>query len=185
MTRRFIGGYLVVVVVLLSCWACANSERETAERETAPLGSLTTDTDSRSLPDKQQRLAFLARYLRFKSPIEDAEFIVRYQDNSKGMVPGPSDWDILAVLQVERQASAWHAGWVPCPTKSLPGAPQPEGDPAWAEPLLSRRAQWQTLRSSPRCYRNPRRAASFLIVYEEDEVIVYRNTSEQTSLTSP
>lgn len=183
MARRFVG--MCLAVLLLSCWACANGEREAAEREAAPRGSLTTDTDSRSLPDKQQRLAFLARYLRFKSPIVDTEFIIRYQDNSNGMVPGPSDWDIRAVLQVEGHAAAWHAGWAPCAPKSPSDAHQPAFDAAWAAPLLGRRAQWQTLRASPRCYRNPRSAASFLVLYEEDNLVLYRNSSEQASLDSP
>jgi hypothetical protein len=176
--RRFLGWSMVMLS--LSCCACANGEREAAERAApAPIpgGSLTTDTDSRSIPDRQQRLAFLARYLRFQSPLVDAEFIIRYRDNGQGLVPGPSDWDIRAVLQVEGPASEWHAGWTPCPAQDPSNARQPDFDTAWAEPLLGRRAQWQALRSSPRCYRNPRSASSFLVVYEEDGVVLYRNTS--------
>ena len=172
-----------VLVMLLWCCACTPSSERAAREEAAPRDSLTTNTDSRSLPGEQERLAFLARYLRSKSPIEDAEFIIRYQDNSKGMVPGPSDWDIRAVLQVGNQTAAWHAGWVPCASSESPSdtTRQPDFDAAWAEPLLDRRARWQTLHGSPRCYRNPRKASSFVVVYEEDGVVLYRNSSGPAS----
>jgi hypothetical protein len=160
----------MAMVMLLACCACSSS----GNPEAAPRGSLTTDTDSQSLPDKTQRLEFLARYLRSKSPIADAEYVIRYQDNSGGAVPGPSDWDIRAVLQVERQGAAWHEGWVAC-----------DADTGWAQPLLDRRPQWRTLRSSPQCYRNPRTPASFVILYEEDGIVLYRNTSERGVPTTP
>lgn len=159
----------LAVVVLLWCWACSSG------------GSLTTDTDSQSLPDRQQRLEFLARYLRLRSPVSDAEYIIRYQDNSGGGVPGPSDWDIRAVLQVERESAAWHEGWVAC----ADGAREPAVDTAWAAPLLGRRPPWKALRSSPRCYRDPNAPASFAIVYEEDGLVLYRNTSERGAAAVP
>lgn len=165
--------------MLVACCACSSGSNP----ETAARGSLTTETDSQSLPDKDQRLAFLARYLRAKSPIADAEFIIRYRDNSGGAIPGPSDWDIRAVLQVESQPSAWYEGWVPCTAGGATDEGRPAVDPtsAWAEPLLGRRAHWQQLRSSARCYRNPRSPASFVFVYEEDEILLYRNTTEQAA----
>jgi hypothetical protein len=160
-------------MMLVACCACSSGNGPEAGRG----GSLTTDTDSRSLTDKDQRLAFLARYLRAKSPIEDAEFVIRYRDNSGGAIPGPSDWDIRAVLQVDRP-SAWHEGWTPCAAADSAGDGQLVVDMAWAEPLLGRRPQWQALRPPPRCYRNPRSAASVVLVYEDDRVVLYRNTTE-------
>lgn len=170
----------MAVVTLLACCACSSS----GTPEATSRGSLTTDTDSQSLPDKDQRLAFLARYLRFKSPVADAEYVIRYQDNSGGAIPGPSDWDIRAVLQVERQGAAWHDGWVGC-AGGASDAHKPGVDTGWAQPLLDRRPQWRTLRSSPRCYRNPRTPASFAILYEEDGIVLYRNTSERGVPTTP
>jgi hypothetical protein len=126
-------------MMLVACCACSSGNGPEAGRG----GSLTTDTDSRSLPDKDQRLAFLARYLRAKSPIADAEFIIRYRDNSGGTIPGPSDWDIRAVLQVESRPAAWHEGWVPCAAGDAAGDSPLAVDMAWAEPLLGRRPHWQ------------------------------------------
>jgi hypothetical protein len=137
-------------------------------------GSLTTDTDSRTLPDRQQRLGFLARYLRSKSPITDAEFNIHYRDNSGGGVPGPSDWDIRAALQVADTA-AWRAGWEPCPAAGSAGTAEV---PAWARALVQRPPEWQSPHSAPHCFRDPRHRASMAILYDDDHLVAYRTTSE-------
>ncbi|WP_428266360.1 hypothetical protein [Haliangium sp.] len=176
-------GRIIVVSLLgalLSCSAC--SKDRTPEAEPEANDSLTTDTDSRTLSDKEQRLAFLARYLRLKSPVADAEFVIRYHDNGGGALPGPSDWDIQAVLQVEEHASAWHEGWVPCPADAV-SEEHPTGvDLTWAQPLLERREPWQQPSDSARCYRNPRTSGSYVIVYEQDGLVLYRNTTERALL---
>lgn len=142
-------------------------------------GTLTTDTDSRTLPDRPQRLAFLARYLRSKSPITDAEFIIHYRDNSGGGVPGPSDWDIRAALQVTDMA-AWRADWEPCPVTGSGTAEVP----AWARALLQRRPEWQKLHAAPHCFRDPRHPANLAILYDDDHLVAYRNTSETSTSDS-
>lgn len=158
---------LLLGVALL--WACSGSSQAPAP------GGLTTDTDSRSLPDVQRRLELLARYLRPRSPITDAEYIIHYRDNNGGSIPGPSDWDIRAVLQVADDGSAWHAGWEPCPAS----AGTQVVVPAWARALLDRRPRWQRLRSSPSCFRDPHHHASRVIVHGPDHLVVYRSSSEQ------
>ena len=156
-----------LVVVLL--WCCACSQNDSAKGQTR--GSLTTATDSQTMPDQQQRLAFLTRYVSARSPISDAEFIIRYQDNSGGAVPGPSDWDIRAVVQIERAgAAAWHEGWAACAGEDAP-------DTSWAAPLLARRPQWRTPRSSLQCYRNPRSPRSYVVLYLDDGILLYRSAS--------
>lgn len=147
--------------------ACSSSSPPAASR------SLTTDTDSRALPDVAQRLAFLARYLRFKSPVSDAEYIIHYHDNSGGSIPGPSDWDIRAVLQVADDGAAWHAGWEPCPASAAPDAV-----PDWARDLLDRRPPWKAARASPRCYRDPRSAASTVLVFADDHLVAYATATQ-------
>lgn len=169
MSARPLTQGLVLGIALL--WACSGSSQAPAS------GGLTTDTDSRSLPDVQQRLDFLARYLRFKSPITDAEYIIHYRDNGGGSIPGPSDWDIRAVLQVADDGSAWHAGWEPCPAS----AGTQDDVPAWARGLLDRRPQWHSLRSSPVCFRDPRHHASMVIVHGPDHLVVYGSSSEQAA----
>ena len=65
----------------------------------APTASLTTNTRSESIPSAAGRLDFLGRYLKMRTPARDAVFHVVFHDNS-GLVPGPSDWSIVAAVQV-------------------------------------------------------------------------------------
>lgn len=154
-----------LVGLLLWYGACSQNDSATGQLRS----SLSTATDSQTLPDQPQRLAFLARYVPAKSPISAAEFVIRYQDNSGGAVPGPSDWDIRAVMQIERDgAAAWHEGWNAC-------ADAP--DTSWATPLLARRPQWRTPHSSPQCYRNPRAPRSQVVLYADDGILLYRSSS--------
>ncbi|HMG57563.1 MAG TPA: hypothetical protein VK601_28880 [Kofleriaceae bacterium] len=164
----------LVLGALIAACACACA---CSSQATAPPG-LTTDTDSRSLPDAQRRVEFLARYLRSKSPITDAEYTIHYRDNGGGSISGPSDWDIRAVLQLADDGSAWHAGWEPCPTAAGAAAGTPDAVPAWARALLDRRPAWRTPRASPGCFRDPRHRASTVIVYAEDHLVAYGSSSE-------
>jgi hypothetical protein len=157
-------------VAVLLLWACACSS--SSGPAAASRGGLTTDTDSRLHADRLHRLEFLARYLKTKSPLADAEYVIHYQDNSTGAIPGPSDWDIRAVLQPSGDVAAWHAGWEPCPPVV------PDAVPAWGRELLARRPEWQHPSAPPRCFRDPRHRASIAFVYDADRLVVYRNTSE-------
>jgi hypothetical protein len=159
-------------LAVLLLWACACSNSSSNAPPAASRGGLTTDTDSRSRADRPQRLEFLARYLKIKSPLTDAEYVIHYQDNSTGAIPGPSDWDIRAVLQPSGDVAAWHAGWEPCPPST------PEAVPAWGRELLARRPEWQHPGAPPRCFRDPRHHTSIAYVYEADHLVVYRNSSE-------
>lgn len=161
----------LAVALIFPLAACSSPSQTPAQ------GGLTTDTDSRSLPDARQRVDFLARYLRSKSPILDAEFIIHYRDNSGGSVPGPSDWDIRAVLQLADDGAAWHAGWEPCPATADSDSATPDTVPSWARALLDRRPQWRQLRSQPRCFRDSRHRASMVFVYSDDHVVAYGTSS--------
>jgi len=158
-------------LAVLLLWACACSSSSPGAPPAASRSGLTTDTDSRSYTDTSQRLEFLARYLKIKSPLVDAEYVIHFRDNSAGAIPGPSDWDIRAALQVSGDVAAWHAGWEPCP----PAAPDV---PAWGRELLARRPGWQHPGTPPRCFRDPRHRASIAFVYDADHLVLYRNSSE-------
>lgn len=136
--------------------------------------TLTTDTDSRTQPDRAQRLAFLARYLKSKSAITDAEYVIHYRDNSGGGVPGPSDWDVRAALQVA-DVAPWRAGWEPCPQSGKTFAV-----PGWARELLDRRPAWQRAQA-PGCFRDPRHGAAVAYIFEADKLVAYRNASEAST----
>ena len=72
--------------------------------------SLSTDTKSTQLKTSAARVAFLSRYLKLRTPVDDAVFHIVYHDNSAG-VPGPSEWSIACAVQVSpADAAAWLAG---------------------------------------------------------------------------
>ncbi len=137
--------------------------------EAAPSG-LTTDTDSRTLPDPKLRLDFLARYLRLKSPVTDTEFTIRYHDNSGGSVPGPSDYDIRAAMQLADDGAAWHASWEVCPSDLA-------AVPAWAHGLLDRRPAWRAPSAPAACFRDPHHRASVAYIFAADHLVVYGTSS--------
>lgn len=92
-----------------------------------------TSTHSDSLPNAAAREAFLEDYVRFDRSYEQLAFTVDYRDNSGGLVPGPSDWDICvrAVVPAE-ELDAWTRGLSPAasPGEGCGLGPLPEGT-AW------------------------------------------------------
>jgi len=72
--------------------------------------SRTTNTKSSQLQTSAERVAFLGRYLKLRTPVSDAAFHIVYHDNSGGL-PGPSDWSIAAVVKVTpADGPVWLAG---------------------------------------------------------------------------
>jgi hypothetical protein len=72
-----------------------------------------TDTLSSTLPDAKARAAFLCSYALCASPVQDAVFHVVYQDNSGGLISGPDDAEIHAVLKVAKDdVEQWARGCV-------------------------------------------------------------------------
>src|SRR5262245_40161450 len=59
-----------------------------------------TDTRSAALATDADKIAFLQQYLTLPSPIAATEFHIVYHDNAAGGLPGPSDWDVQAVIKV-------------------------------------------------------------------------------------
>jgi hypothetical protein len=60
----------------------------------------TTDTWSSSFDSFEEKIKFLSEYIVIPSEVKDAEYHIVYHDNSGGMVPGPSDWDIRVALKI-------------------------------------------------------------------------------------
>ena len=122
---------IAVILILLSAVTGCNRR------------SLTTDTKSTQFSSEQEKVRFLATYLQMESDVEAAEFHIRYQDNSGGWVPGPSDWDIQAVMRVRPgDLSRWTEDM------SIVGADSREGNvfdgwPNWGYSLLPDDTNWQ------------------------------------------
>jgi hypothetical protein len=110
-------------------------------------GSRSTDTASASLKDDATKIEFLKRYLKLPSEIQAAEFHVKLQENNKGMIPGPPDFDVRAVVKVPPdKIGLWTAEM---------GAPKAEFDVAWAYQLLPKEDRWK-INSPPTFYERDR-----------------------------
>jgi hypothetical protein len=97
--------------------------------------SRTTDTYSRDINSNAAKIAFLQEYLSTPSDILATEFHIVYHDNSGGLVPGPSDWDIQAVIKVAPDdLPHWQAGLTPLTAEGV--------DLAWAYVLLPTDPAW-------------------------------------------
>ncbi len=97
--------------------------------------SRSTDTASTSLPTAAARVEFLCSYLLCPDKPADAAFHVVVHDNSGGLLPGPSDWFISAVIKVAPdQTERWATGCTAHPSDARPD---------WAKPLLAEHPEWQ------------------------------------------
>jgi hypothetical protein len=98
--------------------------------------SLTTNTRSDSIATPAARVAFIGRYVKLRTPVRDAVFQVVYHDNGGGLVPGPSDADIVAALQVEPGDRAkWLDG-------ATPASPSDASQPLSGYRRISLPAAW-------------------------------------------
>jgi hypothetical protein len=103
--KRAIASTLLVALGLICAGLLVLYPRQADERK-----SRSTDTKSTQLKTSAERVAFLSRYLKLRTPVNDAAFHIVYHDNSVGM-PGPSDWSIAAAVQVTpADGPAWLAG---------------------------------------------------------------------------
>lgn len=119
-----------------------------------------TNTHSKQFATDAEKISFLKRYLVLPSAIEAAEFHVVFYDNSGGGVPGPSDWDIQAVLKVvPKHLSAW--------TQNLQVTAQKQ-DLTWGYRLAQQR-DWK-LSATPKVYT----AAGKIVAVFEKEGFIFK-----------
>lgn len=110
-----IGALGIICAGFLALYLLAADERE----------SRSTDTKSTQLGTSAERVAFLSRYLKLRTPVNDAAFHIVYHDNSVG-VPGPSDWSIAAAVQVTpADGPTWLAGAQPLGANDVNGLQAP------------------------------------------------------------
>ncbi len=132
--------------------------------------NLTTDTDSRAFVDRAKKLGFLRRYVKLPTEVRNVEFSIVYRDNSHGLVPGPSDWDIRYIVRVDPQdVDAWL--YDPRPAKL-----RPESEARLAA-MIDDRPGWRRT-GRPTYFRQRDRA--YVIVYRKDG-IVYKELSTTPS----
>ena len=150
---------MAMLVVALSLNACQQT------KDTTSTNDRSTDTWSSSFDDQAEKLAFLSEYLIAPSEILDAEYHIVYHDNSGGLIPGPSDWDIRAVIKVTPEdIPLWTAGM----NKLVP---RQIDNTMWND-LQSQRFSWEE-RGYALYYKRPD-ARTYLVVYPYDGIIMKR-----------
>lgn len=80
-----------------------------------------TDTRSATLASAKERGSFLCAYALCASPVKDAAFHVVFHDNSGGLLAGPDDADIRAVVSVDKDdLEKWTRGCSPARVEARP-----------------------------------------------------------------
>ena len=127
--------------------------------------SLTTNTNSRDIPSGE-KLNFLEKYIGQNKGILDAEYKIWYQDNSSGMVPGPSDFTIIAALKVEKDSlHLWN--------DKSPKSNNKIDISIWKN--LGLDSTWQLL-FLPECYHN-KSGSKIKVIYPYEGIVLIRNSS--------
>jgi hypothetical protein len=126
---------------------------------------MTTHKRSSDMSSNAEKIAFLSRYLSAKSSIEAAEFVIEYQDNSGGWVPGPSDWDIQAAMKMQpRDTTLWAEG--------LDRVLSDDNDLSWGMRLLPQSEVWR-IESKPQIFASPNRDVT-VATFEPEGIVLKR-----------
>ena len=88
-----------------------------------PSGPPSTDITSEAFGSLAEKTSFLKQYVTFDRPYETVDFAIVYHNNSGGLIPGPSDWDIRIIAQVPQGSLS---DWLPDA-----GAEKPHDDRIW------------------------------------------------------
>jgi len=135
------------------------------DRNTEPP---TTKTKSSSFSIKEQKLAFLTKYVKEYSDVYNAEYSIEYQNNNYGFVPGPSEWDIRVVLKVQpEKVSDWVEGFQEVSEEMV------HFD--WWGELDINEHEWNR-NSKPRFYKRKNQDV-YIIVYEVEGIIFKKITT--------
>ena len=147
----------VGVLCLAMSWSCRRS--------------LTTDTHSSQLSSDREKVECLAKYLAFKSAVEAAEFHVVYHDNSTGLVAGPSDGEIEAVLKVRRaDVQRWVSGMQ---RHEVSGAKRSVREElAWGYTLLPESTRWR-VSSEPAVFTSGK-GSTTVAAFESEGIVMTR-----------
>lgn len=76
--------------------------------QSPPSGPPTTNTTSSTLPTLAQRTNFLNRYVTFRRNYDTLDFNIAFLNNSRGTLPGPTEYDIRLIATVpESELQSW------------------------------------------------------------------------------
>lgn len=70
-----------------------------------------TSIDDPKFIQLSDKIEFLEKYVTFRLTYKDLDFEIFFQNNSGGLVPGPSDWDIIIIAQIPKsEIELWTKG---------------------------------------------------------------------------
>ena len=125
--------------------------------------SMSTNTTSTNFKSSIDKVGFLKKYLTFYSDILDTEYIIIYRDNSKGLIKGPSDWDMRVVMKVNKASiNKW--------TKGLDKVDDKVIDLNWWNKVPIDNENWK-LSSKPEFYKKKGERV-YLVVYDQEGIIL-------------
>ncbi len=146
----------LLLIILLFVTSCSENGPPSTE----------TSSDNSKFIQLSGKIKFLEQYVAFRRTYKDLSFVISFHNNSGGLVPGPSDWDITILAQIPKtEIELWTKGLLPTSPqnkdwmKNLPGSIDYSGISTW--------------------FSSDNRLVG---VDERNAVIVYRNTSMSISL---
>lgn len=145
----------LVLLLVLTLTACGGSGKRVASK--------TTDTHSRTFSTDADKIAFLEQYLLLVSPIQATEFHIVYHDNESGAIPGPSDWDMQAIMLVEpADLPRW--------TEDMQAVAEQDADLTWVDALLPEDQRWK-ITSQPVIYE---KSGALVAIFEQEGIVFKR-----------
>lgn len=154
--KRILGILLLVIIVSVSYMSLGNTK------------SRTTETWSKQFQKREDKIVFLQKYIKTFSTIVDTEFYINYFDNSVGIIPGPSDWEMrVALIVPEDSVKNW--------TEGFHEVKKDEIEMNWWNDLPLTTEEWQRS-STPKFYKRPNEQV-YLVVYSEEGIILKRISS--------
>jgi len=132
-----------------------------ASSREAEYEDLTTDTWSSEIKDPGEKIQFLETYVNCPAEVLDTEYHIIYQDNSTGLVPGPSYWKVAAAIKINPGDSA---KWI----DDMEAVSETDIDMNWWKDLSV--DEW-TLNGPVSYYKRPK-DKSYLVVYNETDVVL-------------
>jgi hypothetical protein len=126
------------------------------------------DVYSYQIGDKTEKNETLKKYLTKESGIIEAEYHIWFQDNGKGRVPGPSDYNIKLALKVEPDSlDSW--------TNNLEPSSKKIAIDLWDELKLD--TNFWKLESEPEFYHSNSRTEVRLLFRKENIILgIYSTT---------
>ena len=147
---------LIIVFILIFQTSCSVTGRAAGREE-----NLTTNTWSANIKDHDGKIEFMEKYLVCPTKVLDAEYHIVFQDNSKGLVPGPSDWRITAMIKINPDDIA---EW----TKNMEEISEKQMDRTMLDELTI--PDWD-LSGEAAYYKRPNEQ-SYLVVYEKQGILL-------------